>query len=27
LLNTNRILFEQELESFGRLIAAATGNT
>lgn len=27
LLNTNRILFEQELESFGRLIAAATGNS
>jgi len=27
LLNTNRILFEQELESFGRLIAAATVNS
>jgi len=26
LLNTNRILFEQELESFGRLIAAAAVN-
>lgn len=26
LLNTNRILFERELESFGRLIAAAVVN-
>jgi len=27
LLNTNRILFEQELESFGRLIASAAVNS